>query len=64
MAPGFKYNLTDIAAAIGLHQLKKRRRFHDARTGDRARYDEAFAGLPVIRSRPGAGAPSTPGTCT
>ena len=23
MAPGFKYNLTDIAASIGLHQLKK-----------------------------------------
>jgi dTDP-4-amino-4,6-dideoxygalactose transaminase len=24
VAPGFKYNLTDIAAAMGLHQLKRR----------------------------------------
>ena len=23
VAPGFKYNLTDIAAALGLHQLKQ-----------------------------------------
>jgi perosamine synthetase len=32
IAPGFKYNLTDIAAAIGLHQLRKADRFHRRRT--------------------------------
>jgi len=25
VAPGFKYNLTDIAAAMGIHQLKRAR---------------------------------------
>jgi dTDP-4-amino-4,6-dideoxygalactose transaminase len=25
VAPGFKYNLTDIAAALGMHQLKRAR---------------------------------------
>jgi perosamine synthetase len=32
VAPGFKYNLTDIAAAIGLHQLRKADRLHQQRT--------------------------------
>ena len=32
IAPGFKYNLTDIAAAIGIHQLRKANRFHRRRT--------------------------------
>ncbi len=32
LAPGFKYNLTDIASAIGLEQLKKADRFHQSRT--------------------------------
>jgi perosamine synthetase len=32
MAPGFKYNLTDIASAIGLHQLRKANRLHRERT--------------------------------
>jgi len=31
VAPGFKYNLTDIAAAIGLHQLRKADRLHEQR---------------------------------
>jgi dTDP-4-amino-4,6-dideoxygalactose transaminase len=47
VAPGFKYNLTDIAAALGLHQLKKAQGFQQR--GARqiaARYDEAFADLP------------------
>ena len=33
LAPGFKYNLTDIAAAIGLHQLRKANLFQQRRTG-------------------------------
>jgi len=32
IAPGFKYNLTDIAAALGIHQLRKADRFHRRRT--------------------------------
>jgi len=31
IAPGFKYNLTDIAAAIGIHQLRKADLFHQRR---------------------------------
>ena len=56
VAPGFKYNLTDIAAAMGIHQLKKAHRFQQRRAQIAARFDEAFADLPVITPpRPMAG---------
>ncbi len=48
-SPGYKYNLTDIAAAIGIEQLKKCERFWHARRRIAARYDEAFADLPEIQ---------------
>ncbi|MBC7700839.1 DegT/DnrJ/EryC1/StrS family aminotransferase [Aquabacterium sp.] len=48
VAPGFKYNLTDIAAALGLHQLKRVRGFQVRREQIAQRYDEAFADLPLI----------------
>ena len=32
IAPGFKYNLTDIASAIGLHQLRKANDMHSKRS--------------------------------
>jgi dTDP-4-amino-4,6-dideoxygalactose transaminase len=48
VAPGFKYNLTDIAAALGLHQLKKAHAFAQRRAAIATRYNAAFAGLPVI----------------
>ena len=48
LAPGFKYNLTDIAAAIGIHQLRKCHAFHRRRLGIADQYDAAFAGLPGI----------------
>lgn len=48
VAPGFKYNLTDIASALGIHQLKRARDFQQRRTELAARYDEALAGLPVV----------------
>jgi len=48
VAPGFKYNLTDIAAALGIHQLKRARAFRVQRERLALAYDEAFAGLPVI----------------
>ena len=47
VAPGFKYNLTDIAAALGLQQLKKAHAFQQARQRIAARYDAAFADLPL-----------------
>jgi dTDP-4-amino-4,6-dideoxygalactose transaminase len=48
VAPGFKYNLTDIAAALGLHQLAKAHAFRQRRAMIARQYDAAFAGLPVI----------------
>ncbi|RZT95234.1 DegT/DnrJ/EryC1/StrS family aminotransferase [Rivibacter subsaxonicus] len=47
VAPGFKYNLTDIAAALGIHQLKKARAFAERRAAIAARFDAAFADLPL-----------------
>ncbi len=48
VAPGFKYNLTDIAAALGLHQLKRLPGFQTRREQIAARFDEALADLPLI----------------
>ena len=48
VAPGFKYNMTDIAAGMGLHQLKKVVDFRDQRAAQAARYDEKLVGLPLI----------------
>jgi len=38
IAPGFKYNLTDIASAIGLHQVRKADRLHKQRTAKAEHY--------------------------
>ena len=48
VAPGFKYNMTDIAAALGIHQLRRAREFRDARARIAARYDARLADLPLI----------------
>ena len=48
VAPGYKYNLTDIASALGLVQLSRLASFHDRRTRLVGLYDEAFRDLPVI----------------
>jgi dTDP-4-amino-4,6-dideoxygalactose transaminase len=52
--PGFKYNLTDIAAALGLQQLRKLDGFQARRAEIVRRYTEAFSrfeelDLPVAR---------------
>lgn len=47
VAPGFKYNLTDIAAAIGIHQLAKLDRFLARRQVLAARYFDALRDLPI-----------------
>ena len=48
VAPGFKYNMTDVAAAIGLHQLKKAVGFAQRRAHIAQVYDEAFAELDLV----------------
>jgi dTDP-4-amino-4,6-dideoxygalactose transaminase len=48
VAPGFKYNLTDIAAALGLHQLKRLPAFQKRREEIAAQFHEGLADLPVI----------------
>ena len=48
VAPGFKYNLTDIASAMGIHQLAKLPRFLQRRQYLAARYFEKLAALPLI----------------
>ena len=48
VAPGFKYNLTDIAAAMGLAQLAKLPRFLERRQYLAARYREQLSSLPLI----------------
>jgi dTDP-4-amino-4,6-dideoxygalactose transaminase len=49
---GFKYNMTDLQAALGLHQLAAAGRHFLRRRAICARYDEAFAGLPVSHFDP------------
>jgi dTDP-4-amino-4,6-dideoxygalactose transaminase len=40
--------LTDIAAALGIHQLKKAERFRSRRQAIAEQYNKAFSDLPVI----------------
>jgi len=46
--PGFKYNMTDLEAALGLHQLRKLPAFNRRRRDLARRYDEAFRAHPAI----------------
>jgi dTDP-4-amino-4,6-dideoxygalactose transaminase len=56
VAAGFKYNLTDIASAIGIEQLLKIDRFLQRREQLAARYDTALATLPLqLPPRPDPG---------
>ena len=48
IAAGFKYNLTDIASAIGIEQLRKIDRFQQRRAWLAQRYDEGVADLPLL----------------
>jgi len=48
VAPGFKYNMTDIAASLGIHQLKKANTFQKKRAEIVAMYDDALQDLPII----------------
>lgn len=43
LVPGFKYNMTDIQASLGLHQLRKQEQFIARREELAEYYDEAFS---------------------
>lgn len=47
VAPGFKYNLSDLAAAVGLRQLEKADTLRERREAIAGIYLEAFADLPL-----------------
>ena len=47
VAPGFKYNMTDIAAAMGVEQLARLPEFVQRRQQLAARYGAELAGLPL-----------------
>jgi dTDP-4-amino-4,6-dideoxygalactose transaminase len=49
---GYKYNLTDLGAAIGLVQLERLEVLADARAAIAARYDAAFADSQLLLERP------------
>jgi dTDP-4-amino-4,6-dideoxygalactose transaminase len=48
LAPGHKANMPDMAAALGIEQLKKAWAFHERRGAIAQRYRQAFADLPLI----------------
>ncbi len=48
--PGFKYNLTDIASSIGIHQLKRADTFLNQRSSIASEYTKSFRDIPEIKS--------------
>jgi len=50
--PGYKYNMMDLQAAIGLHQLANLHQHLERREAIFALYDEALADLPLTRPAP------------
>src|SRR5574340_344345 len=48
LEPGFKYNLSDLQSAMGIHQLRKLERFIAARAERAARYAELLAGIEEV----------------
>jgi len=56
VAPGFKYNLTDLQSALGLHQLARLEAMHQRRLELVTRYTKSFSDLQEIElpaERPG-----------
>ena len=46
--PGYKYNMTDIQASMGIHQLRKLDRLQEARRAIARLYSNAFKDMPEI----------------
>jgi dTDP-4-amino-4,6-dideoxygalactose transaminase len=49
IAPGYKYNLTDVASAMGLAQLRRAEHMWRRRREIALRYNEAFGALPALQ---------------
>ena len=49
-SPGFKYNMADINAALGIHQLKKVNHFLELRKKYSSLYDLAFSKIPELET--------------
>jgi len=49
VAPGYKYNMTDLAAALGLAQLRKAERMAERRRVIAQQYNRAFADSPALQ---------------
>lgn len=47
VAPGYKYNMPDLAAAVGIHQLKRVNDFQKSRTQTVDKYKKDLQGLPL-----------------
>jgi dTDP-4-amino-4,6-dideoxygalactose transaminase len=52
LLPGFKCNMTDVQAALGIHQLARLGDEIEGRAAIWRRYDEAFADLPLALPAP------------
>ncbi len=50
LASGHKYNLSDIQASLGIHQLRKLGRFHRARAGYAGRYSAALRDVDCVET--------------
>ena len=48
VAPGFKYNMPDTAAAVGVNQLKKANHFYKARKAVAKKLTEGLSGIPGL----------------
>ena len=46
--PGYKYNMTDIQASLGIHQLAKQEKFLEVRQQYTKMYTDAFKDLPEV----------------
>jgi len=55
LAPGYKYNMTDVAAAMGLAQLRKVEKMWKRRAEIAHMYNQAFSTIPALQT------PFTPG---
>ena len=58
LEPGYKYNMLDMQAAMGLHQLPKLERFNARRAALAARYDRLLADLPWAQPLVGVATPA------
>ncbi len=52
IAPGYKFNMTDLQASLGIHQLKKLESFLETRAKYAQLYDKVFVNWEGIRLQP------------